>query len=53
MPVAVLAKRIRGFRLAWHSFTPEECEVSGKEGCTRHAIHDPRVNHDAFTFEFW
>ncbi len=27
VPVALLAKRLRGFRLAWHSYTPEECEV--------------------------
>lgn len=28
MPTAVLAKRLRGLGLAWHSFTLEECQVN-------------------------
>lgn len=27
VPTTLLAKRLRGFGLAWHSFTLEECEV--------------------------
>ena len=27
MPAAMLAKRLRGLGLAWHSFTLEECQV--------------------------
>lgn len=28
VPIISLAKRLRGFGLAWHSFTLEECEVN-------------------------
>lgn len=28
MSTAVLAKRLRGLGLAWHSFTLEECQVN-------------------------